>query len=251
VKSFCVLGPGRVGRAIAARLAERGRDVELGRDPGLARGHDVVFLAVPDREIAPVAARLEDGPWTVHCAGALGLDALGPGRRRALAIHPLMTFGTGGEPSQLDGAQAAVSARDAEGLSAGIALARLLGLAPFVLDDAARPLYHAAAVLASNAVSTLVAGAVRTAAAAGVDDPAAALAPLLRRALENALADPARFGLTGPIARGDAATVAANLEALAAREPEVEALYRALAAGTIALIAPERSGMLQEVLAPC
>jgi predicted short-subunit dehydrogenase-like oxidoreductase (DUF2520 family) len=250
---FCVLGPGRVGRALAARLAERGRDVELARDPAVAAGAGVVIVTVPDRSIEQVAAGIPDGPWVVHCAGALGLDVLGPDRLRALSLHPLMTFAPGGNASQLDGAYAAVSGRDAEGIAAGFALAHLLGLQPFALDEPQRALYHAAAVLASNAVSTLVAAASRSAQAAGLDAELAAeaLAPLMRRALENALADPDGFGLTGPVARGDAGTVALHLAALRDAAPEVEPLYRAIAAATVELLAREREAELREVLAPC
>jgi predicted short-subunit dehydrogenase-like oxidoreductase (DUF2520 family) len=250
---FCVLGPGRVGCAFAARLAERGRDVEFTRDPAVAAGAGVVIVTVPDRSIEQVAARIPDGPWVVHCAGALGLDVLGPARLRALSVHPLMTFAPGGDASQLDGAYAAVSGRDAEGIAAGFALAHLLGLHPFALDEERRPLYHAAAVLASNAVSTLVAAASHSAQRAGLDASLAseALAPLMRRALDNALADQDGFGLTGPVARGDAATVSLHLAALRAAAPEVEQLYRAVAAATVELLAREREAELREVLAAC
>jgi predicted short-subunit dehydrogenase-like oxidoreductase (DUF2520 family) len=243
-----VLGPGRVGRALAARLTAGGHHVRLGRDPGLAGGCDVVFLCVPDRAVAEVAAQVPDGPWVVHCAGALPLAVLGD-RRRALSIHPLMTFREDGEPSQLDGAYAAVTARDPEGAAVGQALAGALGLTPFALADEQRVLYHAAAVLASNSIPVVVGAAVRCAGLAGIDPDTArrALQPLVLRSAENALAGLSDGGLTGPVARGDAATVASHLTALR-DEPALAALYRALARGAVDLLVPERAPVLEPVL---
>jgi predicted short-subunit dehydrogenase-like oxidoreductase (DUF2520 family) len=248
----CVLGPGRVGRALAARLSAGGHPVHLGRDPRLAGGSDVVFLCVPDRAVSEVATQVPDGPWVVHCAGALPLAVLGE-RRRALSIHPLMTFREDGDPSQLDGAYAAVTARDAEGAAVGDALARRLGLLPFPLADEQRVLYHAAAVLASNSLPVVVGAAVRCAALAGIDPDTArrALRPLVLRSAENALAGLSDGGLTGPVARGDAATVESHLAALR-DEPALAALYRALARGAVDLLVPERGPALEPVLgAPC
>jgi predicted short-subunit dehydrogenase-like oxidoreductase (DUF2520 family) len=243
-----VLGPGRVGRALAARLTARGCHVTLGRDPQLARGCDAVLLCVPDRAIAALAAQLPDGPWRVHCAGAVPLDALGPGAR-VLSVHPLMTFRPDGDPAQLDGAYAAVTARDDHGAAVGEALARELGLTPFRLGDDQRVLYHAAAVLASNSLPVVVDAAVRCAALAGIDPDTArrALAPLVLRSAENALAGLPDGGLTGPVARGDASTVESQLAALAG-EPALAALYRALARAAVDLLVPERAPALEPVL---
>src|SRR4051794_9246279 len=245
---YCVLGPGRVGRALAARLSAGGHSVHLGRDPGLAGGCDVVFLCVPDRAVAEVAAQMPEGPWLVHCAGALPLAALGE-HRRALSIHPLMTFREDGDPSQLDGAFAAVTARDAEGAAVGEALAPELRGRPFPLADEQRVLYHAAAVLASNSLPVVVDAAVRCAGLAGIDPDTArrALAPLVLRSAENALAGLPGGGLTGPVARGDAPTVESHLDALAG-EPALAALYRALARAAVDLLVPERAPALEPVL---
>jgi predicted short-subunit dehydrogenase-like oxidoreductase (DUF2520 family) len=243
-----VLGPGRVGRALAARLTASGHHVTLGRDPQLARGCDAVLVCVPDGAIAEVAARLPDGPWRVHCAGAVSLDALGHGTH-ALSVHPLMTFRADGDASQLDGAHAAVTARDAEGAAVGDWLARELGLTPFPLADDQRVLYHAAAVLASNSLPVVVDAAVRCAALAGIEPSTAraALAPLVLRSAENALAGLPDGGLTGPVARGDASTVESHLAALGG-EPALAALYRALARGAVDLLVPERAPALEPVL---
>src|SRR5438105_12930121 len=216
VETVQVVGAGRVGSAVAARLAQRG--VELREDDA-----ELVLLCVPDTAIADTAARIEPGPWVAHVSGATPLAALAPHERR-FSVHPLQTFVRRRGPEQLDGAWAAVTAETAEARELGFELARLLGLEPFELADADRPLYHAAAAFASGYLVTLY----RTAASLfeEVDAPPAALLPLMRRTIEN------DFELTGPIARGDWTTVEAHVEALRERRPELEAMYRALAEAT-------------------
>src|SRR5688572_642974 len=120
-----VIGAGRVGSAIAARLRERGLDATAD-DPQL------VLLCVPDRAIAEVAAAIEPGPWVVHVSGATPLAALDPHDRR-FGLHPLQTFTRGRGPEQLDGAFAAVTAETDEARDVGLWLARTLGLEPFLL----------------------------------------------------------------------------------------------------------------------
>src|SRR5919108_2499905 len=160
VRTVQVVGAGRVGSAIAARLAERG--VELREEDG-----ELVLLCVPDTAIADTAARIEPGPWVAHVSGATPLAALDPHERR-FGLHPLQTFTRARGPEQLDGASAAVTAETDEARERGFELARLLGLEPFELDDAARPLYHAGAAIASNYLVTLhrVAAELLTAAGA-------------------------------------------------------------------------------------
>jgi predicted short-subunit dehydrogenase-like oxidoreductase (DUF2520 family) len=216
VKTVQVVGAGRVGSAIAARLAERG--VELRED-----GAELVLLCVPDAAIADTAARIEPGPWVAHVSGATPLAALDPHERR-FGLHPLQTFTLARGPEQLDGAWAAVTAETAEAKELGFELARLLGLEPFELDDAARPLYHAGAAIASNYLVTLHRVAADLVRAAGA--PPEALTPLMRRTIDNG------FELTGPIERGDWETVEAHRRAIRATRPELEPLYDVLAEAT-------------------
>lgn len=211
-----VVGRGRAGSAIASRLRERGL---------LAAGADaaVVLLCVPDAAIAGVAAALPPGPWIAHVSGARGLGALDPHARR-FSLHPLQTLVRGRGPEQLDGAYAAVTADNEDARAQGHALARALGLVGFDLADDQRVLYHAGAALASNYLVTLQRVAAALLAEAGA--PPEALLPLIQRTIDNG------FELTGPIARGDWTTVSAHLQALHARRPELEPLYRALAEAT-------------------
>jgi predicted short-subunit dehydrogenase-like oxidoreductase (DUF2520 family) len=216
-----VVGRGRVGSAIAARLVERG--VELREE-----GADVVLLCVPDRAIAEAARALDPGPWVAHVSGGTRLSALDPYERR-FGLHPLQTFARARGPEQLDGAFAAVSGETPEALATGFELAEMLGLRPFELDDSQRALYHAGAVVASNYLVTLERAAAELVSAAGA--PPEALVPLMTRTIENG------FELTGPIERGDWETVEAHLEALDERRPELRALYETLAEATKELAA--------------
>jgi predicted short-subunit dehydrogenase-like oxidoreductase (DUF2520 family) len=211
-----VVGAGRVGSAVAARLTERGVGV-------LEEGAELVLLCVPDDAIADVARSLEPGPWVAHVSGATPLAALDPHRRR-FSVHPLQTFTRRRGAEQLDGAWAAVTSETEDAREAGFELANTLGLRPFELSDADRPLYHAGAAIASNYLVTLHRAASRLFRAAGA--PPEGLEPLMRRTIENG------FELTGPIARGDSKTVEAHLAAIRAREPELEPMYVALAEAT-------------------
>jgi len=215
-----VIGAGRVGSAMAARLRERGLDVSAG-DP------ELVLLCVPDRAIAEVAQETETGPWIAHVSGATPLAALDPHRRR-FGLHPLQTFTRDRGAEQLDGAFAAVTAETDEARDVGIWLARTLGLEPFALADGQRAAYHAGAAIASNYLVTLRRAAGSLLEAAGA--PPEALDPLMRRTIENG------FELTGPIARGDWKTVDAHLAAIRARRPQLEPMYVALAETTKALL---------------
>jgi len=207
-----VIGSGRVGSAVSARLRER--ELTLGK------GGELVLLCVPDGAIAEVARALELGPWVAHVSGATTLAALDPHRRR-FSLHPLQTFTRARGPEQLDGAWAAVTAETDDARAVAFWLAHTLGLRPFELGDAARPLYHAGAAIASNYLVTLHEVAAELFRAAGA--PPEALVPLMRRTIDNG------FELTGPIERGDWETVESHRRAIRAAKPELEPLYDLLA----------------------
>jgi predicted short-subunit dehydrogenase-like oxidoreductase (DUF2520 family) len=143
---------------------------------------------------------------------------------RRFSLHPLQTFTRTRGAEQLDGAFAAVTGETAEAIAVAQELAELLGLEPFELEDDRRALYHAGAAVASNYLVTLYRIASGLFDEAGA--PPEALVPLMARTIENG------FELTGPIARGDWATVDAHIEAIRAARPEVEPLYRTLAEAT-------------------
>ena len=214
-ETVTVIGAGRAGSAIAARLSERGIDV---RPDGALR-----LLCVPDGSIAEAARAIEPGPWVAHVSGATPLAALDPHVSR-FSVHPLQTLVRSRGPEQLDGAWAALTAETPEAAVRAAWLAETLGLRGFVLADDRRALYHAGAAIASNYLVTLYRAASRLFDDAGA--PPQALVPLMRRTIDN------DFELTGPIARGDWGTIERHLDAVRAHEPALEPLYTALAEAT-------------------
>ena len=221
-QSISIVGRGRVGSVLAARLTPRVPTRSTGRE--LAVGDaDLILLCVPDRAIADGAAALPRGPWVAHTSGATTLAALEPHERR-FSLHPLQTFTRDRGPEQLDGAWAALSGETPAALEAAAELARLLDLRSFELADEERPLYHAGATFAASFLVTLHEAASEIFAAAGA--PPEALEPLMRRTMENG------FQPTGPFVRGDSATVERHLAELHERRPDLERLYRALADAT-------------------
>jgi len=276
-----VVGAGRVGTALAVLLARAGHRVAAvaGRDgtrerastflPGTpvvpaadaAAAGEVVIVGVPDGEVEAVATALafRQGAAVVHLSGALGLDALrGPeaAGHTVLALHPLQTFPTvEAAIDRFPGSAAAVTGRTEQGFALGERLAVDAGARPFRLADEDRPLYHAGAVLASNAVVALMGLAADAFTVAGIDHPVELFLPLTRASVENAGALGPGEALTGPVVRGDAATVERNLQALAERAPAAVAPYVALsrAAADLAVQAgrldEERRAAIEEVLA--
>jgi predicted short-subunit dehydrogenase-like oxidoreductase (DUF2520 family) len=216
-----IVGTGRAGSTLAARLRERGLTVTAGRE-ALADA-ELVLLAVPDGAISEVAREITIGPWVAHVSGATSVTALEPHARR-FCLHPLQTLTTDRGPEQLDGAWAALTFENPEAEAVAHWLAGELGLHPFELDDHDKALYHAGAAVASNFLVTLYRVSARLMAESGA--PPEALVPLMRRVIENG------FQLTGPIARGDWATVDAHLAAIRERAPDVEPVYQALADAT-------------------
>jgi predicted short-subunit dehydrogenase-like oxidoreductase (DUF2520 family) len=217
-ESACVVGAGRVGTALAARLGDRlpttatTREVEIG-------DADLVVLCVPDGDIRGVAESLPAGPWIAHTSGSVSVEELS-GHELRFALHPLQTFTREGGPEQLDGAWAAISGETPEALAAAQELAALLRVEAFELPDEARPLYHAAAMMASTFTVTLHEVAGELMAAAG--GPPEALFPLTRRTMDNG------FRHTGPLVRGDTETVRRDGEAIRALGDEHIVLFAAL-----------------------
>ena len=222
-----VVGAGRAGGALALALERAGWEVAgpIGRDgdvAGSAAGVDLLVLAVPESAIAGVAATVVpvDSTVVAHLAGSLGLDVLAPHRRRAV-LHPLASLPSAElGADRLRGAWWGLS-NDGDPLADAV-VAALHGHA-LHLADADRGRYHAAAAIAANHVVALLGQAERVAASIGV--PLEAYLPLVRSAVDNVAALGPAAALTGPVRRGDWATVERHIEAL----PEAErAAYRAM-----------------------
>jgi predicted short-subunit dehydrogenase-like oxidoreductase (DUF2520 family) len=228
VMSVAIVGPGRMGNAIAAALGGND-DFEL--TGPLSRGadaaaSDVALLCVPDREIAAAAAAISATTIVGHSSGATGLEPLAP--HEAFSLHPLMTVSPAG--AAFAGATAAIDAGSERALEIARRLAEALGMRAVRVLPEDRVAYHAAASVASNFLVTLEAAAERLAATAGVGREA--LAPLVRATVENWIALGPERALTGPVARGDELTVARQREAVAERAPELAELFDALTAAT-------------------
>jgi predicted short-subunit dehydrogenase-like oxidoreductase (DUF2520 family) len=227
--TIAIVGRGRLGPALAGVLRAAGHPVlgPLGRGADGA-GASTVLLCVPDAEIAAAAAAVpvRSGLLVGHCSGATGLGPLAP--HEAFGLHPLMTVTHDG--AAFAGAGCAIGGTTERALKAARALAATLGMRAVEIADDDRAAYHAAASIASNFLVTLEAAAERLAATAGA--PRDLLAPLVRATVENWAALGGERALTGPIARGDEATVARQRAAIAERAPELLGLYDALAAAT-------------------
>ena len=236
-----IVGAGRVGTALAGALRAAGVAVDgpLGRGERPARC-DAIVLCVPDGEIA-AAAEVVTGaaPLIGHTSGATPLSALAHGGVPAFGLHPLQSFAHPGV--RFEGAGAAVAGSTPEALAFATGLAERLGMRPFEIDDEGRAAYHAAASVASNFLVTLQAAAESIAAGAGLEreDARELLLPLVRQTVENVAELGPEAALTGPIARGDEATVEAQRAAVEKMAPELLGLFDELAQRTRALAGQE------------
>ncbi len=247
-----VVGCGRVGSVLGAALQRAGHEVvavsavseasqarAAAMLPGVpvrtpddvVRAAGLVLLAVPDDVLPGLVTGLADldtftpGQLVAHVSGRHGLQVLEPARALLLALHPALPFsGTSTDLDRLHGACFGITAPDVLRPIAE-ALVLEMGGEPVWVDDALRPLWHAALAHGANHLVTVVSSAADLLRAAGAEDPGAVLAPLLTAALDGAL----RAGdaaLTGPVSRGDAGTVAAHLAVL---PDDVRPAYLALA----------------------
>ncbi len=220
--TIAVVGAGRLGGVLARALRAAGVVVlgPLRRDDQMPDA-DIAILCVPDAAIPALAFAVRPhARFVAHVSGATPLDDVD------FSIHPLQTF-TGTEtPEVFRGIGAAIDGRTDDDLAVARQLAEALGASPFRIDDEHRAGYHAAASFASNFVLTVLDAAEQLGRDAGVGREH--LAPLVRRTVENWTASGAASVLTGPIARGDEATVERQ-RAASARFPD---LFDALAAAT-------------------
>lgn len=233
-----IVGPGRLGRSAEALLRRRGpAPVLVGRGVPLPAAQ-LTWLTVPDREIGAAAAAVPPGGVVLHASGATDLAPLRD-HARAGSLHPLMTFPGPevGLPAETPPTPAAVAGHP-DAIAAATGLARRLGWHPFPVPGDRRA-YHAAAVVAGNQATVLLGLAAEILTAAGVpaDQAPALLAPLALQSLRNAAAvGPAR-ALTGPVARGDDAVLAAHRAAIAGMHPAVRDAYEAMTRATRRLAA--------------
>ena len=256
-----IVGTGRVGAVLGAALRRAGHRlvaVSAVSEQSRARAGDLlpgipitsveevianaelVLLTVPDDALPRLIAGLsatsswQAGQLVVHTSGRFGAAIFEPAAAHhilGLALHPVMTF-TGTSMDLVRLADCCFGITAAEPLRpVAEALVLEMGAEPVWIQEQDRPMYHAGLAHGSNHLVTLVAQALQIVGSAGVQDPQRLIAPLLHAALDNAL----RLGdgaLTGPVARGDAGTVAAHLAQLNQQTPDIRPTYVALARAT-------------------
>ena len=265
---IAIIGPGKVGTAIGLLASRAGwpvvavagrnrrRAARAARAIGggaractpaqAAAAADLVLLTVPDGSIGGVcdalAARgaLAKGAIVAHCCGALGSDVLAEARRGGCSVasmHPLATFPTVRSALETLAGTYCFIEGDKPAVAVLRRLARDIGCTPVAIAPSAKPLYHAAAVTACNYLTALMDAAVALARSAGIPRKVAwrALEPLARATLDNIARLGPQKALTGPIARGDVATIAGHLKATNAVTADLKGLYKSLGKWTVGL----------------
>jgi predicted short-subunit dehydrogenase-like oxidoreductase (DUF2520 family) len=277
--SITIIGPGKVGRAIGSVAHRVGwpmaavaggsheqRSREFAQAVGVevcslaqaaARG-ELVLLTVKDQAIRPVceqlaaAGGLADKPIVAHCSGALDCSVLAAAEEAGCPVatmHPLQTFPSAEAAiAKLPGTYWFIEGQPLA-TDALRSLADALGGQAVTIDANAKPLYHAAAVMSANYITTLLDAALELYGQTGLDESAArqAAAPIIRATVSNVLENGTQASLTGPIARGDVETVRRHLDALDAYNRELAGFYRVVGRRTVALA--RRKGSIDETTA--
>lgn len=271
---FAIIGAGRLGASIALALRAEGASL-LGYMAATAAGRaraqawlggtasatlddlasldpDVYFVTVPDSALDEVSSRLADlltlkpDRVVIHTSGAASITALASCARVGaitLKFHPLQTFA---DPllgsDRFRGAAVAITPdsaqEDSPAVQSGFALARILGMRPFLLADEDRVLYHAAATFACNYFVTLEHIARHLFVKSGLpsDEALSMFLPLVAATLDNIQAKGTVDALTGPLSRGDAKTVRDHLNALSQGTTDLLPLYQRLGAATLDIV---------------
>ena len=265
-RTLNMVGAGKVGRVLGRLFAESGafalQDVLTRSHASAAgaiafmgagracasldqmRGADVWMLAVSDDQIAPacelLAPRLAPGAVVFHCSGARSSDELAAAAQAGAltaSVHPIRSFADPAHVAAHFSATFCGVEGDPDALALLTGAFEAIGARPVAINAAAKTVYHAASVFASNYVVTVLDAALRSYQAAGISEEVARqlAAPLARETMENVFRLGAQAALTGPIARGDMATVARQQAALDAWDSHSGQLYRTLAASTVVL----------------
>ena len=224
---YAVIGAGRLGQALTRAMREANAEV-IGP---LRRGEvlpvcDVVLLCVPESAITALAASIPIGPIVGHCSASFPLNALAPHER--LNAHPLMPITKAG--ADFRGAVCATDGSTPRAAAIADQIARLVGMRPVLVPAEKRALYHAAASMAANFLTTLGDAAERLAAPCGIERND--FAPLIRAAVENWIALGGKQALVGPVSRNQTETVARQRAAVAETAPDLLPLWDAMVTST-------------------
>lgn len=244
-----IFGAGKVGAGLARALKRTGAAVTLRPQrsglPAKKIDADVLILAIRDRDITPTAEAIHEKGLlladakkkiaVVHCAGALGPEALAPLRDPAAGVsvaqmHPMISFASKTATPSLERGQLHVDG-DPAAVRAAAALGKRLGMTPRTIPNLDRVAYHAAAGLVANGAAALAAGGLELLERARVSRSTAAamLGPLLRSVADNIERLGMPDGLTGPVRRGDAAGIERQIQMLGRLAPDIIPFYAAAA----------------------
>jgi len=208
------------------------------------RAAAVWMLTPPDDQIAAccgalgASGKLARGDIVFQCSGALPSRDLAPAVARGAvvaSVHPLKSFADPALAAQTFNGTFCAAEGDATALAALISAFERIGARVTTIDPGAKTIYHAGSVIACNYLTALLEAGVRCYEQAGFkrEDAQRMMEPLVRETLDNVFRLGTAGALTGPIARGDDKVVARQIEALAAWDPRMAALYKQL--GTIAV----------------
>ena len=239
---YIAVRPSRSGVLHARALAKRTKAqiVTLGKQ---ALDSNIVWLAVPDDAIADVSRTLAasqdwKGRLVFHSSGALTSEELAALRKqgaKVASVHPMMTFVRGAAP-EMAGVSFALEG-DAVAVRTARAIVESLGANPFVIKKQNKVLYHVFGSFASPLVIALMASMEQVGKAAGIPqrDVKSIILPLLRRTWGNYSTKGPPSAFSGPLVRGDVATVRKHLAELK-KLPEAREVYLALARASLKLL---------------
>ena len=272
---FALIGPGRVGSAITKALLQKGglpvsiigrspaatRDAchFIGCSPDLATTDlrcageaDLILLAVPDDSIGIIARELQQrqipkpGTVLLHFSGAhpAAIMRYAESQTRLFSLHPLLPFADRQQAYERLNMAPYIGEGDDSARPVAETLCAALGAQLQNISPHKKPLYHAAACMASNYLVTLIAAAAELLKECGIDPERGEtlLLPLLEATLENVAVRGTGNGLTGPIVRGDTRTLETHVQALKDSHTDLLDLYCLL--GNKTLLLAESSGRL-------
>jgi predicted short-subunit dehydrogenase-like oxidoreductase (DUF2520 family) len=279
-ENIAIIGLGRVGTALGYLLRQAGYSVvavssrsqtslpsRISYTGGTAFTADAnaeaaslascIFITTPDDSIATVCGDIvlkggvNAGDKVIHVSGAGGLDLLEPARlvgANVASIHPLQSFvDIEGAIQNIPSSTFGITA-DEELREWSTALVRELGGIPVVVPESIKPLYHAAACMASNYLTTLIHAVEEIYLSLGLtrDEAMRAFWPLLQGTLKNIEANGSVHALTGPISRGDAGTIEKHIQKIREALPDSLPVYCALGLKTVELAQKRNSLSLKQ-----
>ncbi|MBC7362535.1 MAG: DUF2520 domain-containing protein [Candidatus Aminicenantes bacterium] len=274
MKTFSIIGAGRVGIPLAAALTRKGFVLKKISDCSLlkarrakkiigqgrattdnrlaANSAEIIFICVPDSQIVRIAEEISSidyqGKFVFHTSGAFSSKLLEPLAQKGAAIasfHPIQTFATEDfDPKIFKGIFFGLEG-DSKAIKLGINLARKLGGQALLISAENKPVYHLACSISSNFLIVLLTEVKQLLRTIGLEEELSLeiLTPLLNKTLHNVKKFGIEQSLTGPVVRGDLETVKQHL-AITATSSGLDRIYRAMALEALRIA--EKRGLPEE-----